>query len=429
MATCLAITRPQALVVALAVAAAVAVGKIAGLWRLLVATSFAASVLRNSIPAPESFWYAAQFGPIVAATLITLLGRKSKTKPRPSDRWIAATLALFVGAAALSGISGVLPSVSLPQVALLAVVVAFLLATYLRRWVGQEVVTGDLALVFTLGSVTSLAGLAAYTLGYAPAIADYGRFQGLLTNANYAGMVAAITIGVGVTSVPTRKHLILTLAGIGVSSAALVLSGSRGALLAIVVALVAVALSKAQRKSVIPIAFFGSIAAIVTFALRPSIVGDLTEAFGRNQQASDITSGRAEIYADLINNWTQAPLLGTGYRTTEVISRDGAAGHNIYLSVLTETGVVGALIVLALLIAVVAGSPRHGSSALVKGAVIVVAVMELTESSILGWGGPTALIAWLVVLALPALGREQGQTPKAPDLSAKRQKGRVLVSR
>ena len=75
---------------------------------------------------------------------------------------------------------------------------------------------------------------------------------------------------------------------------------------------------------------------------------------------------------------------------------------------LTETGLLGALLFACLMIAVLVASRGRKASRPLLVVAVTVAAVELTESSMYGWGGPTALTEWLMVLAFAASGRFLG---------------------
>ena len=90
----------------------------------------------------------------------------------------------------------------------------------------------------------------------------------------------------------------------------------------------------------------------------------------------------------------------------------GMPGHDIYLTVLTEMGLLGAFLFACLMIAVLVASRNRKASRPLLVVAITVAAAEFTESSMYGWGGPTALTEWLIVLAFAASGRFlSGRTP------------------
>jgi hypothetical protein len=114
----------------------------------------------------------------------------------------------------------------------------------------------------------------------------------------------------------------------------------------------------------------------------------------------------------LLAHWRQHPVLGTGYRTIELLSGVGGfSAHDIFIWVLTELGLVGIFFFAGFLVMVAV----VGRLSIFLAGALSVLVIELTESTLYGWGGPAALTFWLVLLAYPALARfkTRGGSPKS----------------
>lgn len=381
----------------------------AGLWRTMVGTSLLVSVLRSgptSTLLNENSWYVLQFGPIFLAT-IGLLPKK-QGRIRNSDQAVILFMSLFAAAALATNFTTLAPSATLPQSILLAVMTAFLLLTYVRRWSVPAQLRGDVSMVFLLIALVQLVGLGAVLAGQAwPFDPDYGRFRGMYSNANYAGMMSAIGIAVGIYLLRTSRHRSLILASMAFLIVAMLLSGSRGALLALAVAGLTLTLSGTERRVLIPLSVLAGVVFIFAMVIKPALLDPLDKFFLRDGASPDITSGRLQIYQQLLDLFQKSPWTGTGYRSIEEVKpgAPGLAAHNIYLSVLTETGLYGTLFFAALGVSVLVASQcgRKGRPLLVV--VVTIATVELTESSIYGWGGPSALTAWILILAFAASGR------------------------
>lgn len=402
VAVLVAVLYPAAFLGAVAIAMMLALLYRAGVWRTMVSVSVAASVIRSSTFAaalPEAGWYAVQFGPLIIALIVTM--RAPRRQMRQADRAVHTMLAAFVAIAIVSSMLGRAASDSLPQAALLCFVVMFLAATYSRRWTDAATVAGDMATLFwTIIALQAfgLLGAAVATWAFDP---DYGRYVGLFSNANYAGIVAAMGIAIGIYLLRARRTRPLVTAALAVLGTTLAMSGSRGALLAAAVGLLVLILGRASRRTALRLSALGIAGAAVMLVANPLLAAQVQRFFIRDA-ATDISSGRLDLYAGLLRQFQGAPILGTGYRTSELTG--GLAAHNIYLSVLVETGVIGAAVFVALILAIVAASRYGGAHRPLVAAAAAVAAMELTESSIFGFGGPTALPAWLIVLAFAAGG-------------------------
>lgn len=391
-------------------ACAVGTGLWLKLWRFGVAISFAASIVRSGAAGhlvPATVWYVVQFGPL-AITVVFLLTRKS-TPMRPIDIGILVCLALFAVCALVTAATGLFRSQTLAQSGLLLFMFVFLALTVSRRWLTSDVIRGDMTLGFALICAAQVIGLMGMVTGQAWAIADYGRFEGLFSNANYAGAISAIGMMLGtyiIRSMP-GKTLWLAVAGMLALGVALFLSGSRGALLALAVGVISLVRVHARRRivlfAIVGVAV-GGIALTVMSYLIPSVGG----SFNRALQGSDVSSGRLQIYADLLTRWSHMPWFGTGYRTTELLTGPARlTGHDTYLSVLTETGIVGAAVFAVLLVLIVRAGPPIGMHRILLGAVVTILAVELTESFLFGWGSPIPIFEWLTLLAFAAVGRTE----------------------
>jgi O-antigen ligase len=363
-----------------------------GLWRTVVATSFIVSVFRGIVNMPDAVAYTLQFGPIIIGIISFLVGCKPSPMRR-ADRAILFALLGIVLVALLSSITSVAPRESFAQTGLLALLVLFLGLTFWLRWQTAEIICGDLALIFTLICVVQLAGVVGTVAGNPATIANYG------------GFLAAVAIPLAVYLFTATRHHALAVVGAAISLPTLIFSGSRGGILAAVAGIFALFLLSTGRRVLAPLGWAGGFVAILAIGFRPEFVERIAKFFSRDQQRTDLTSGRIRIYEEILQRWQQDPMFGTGYRTIETYSRDGHSGHNTYLSVLAETGIVGAIVLACLIVCVVIAGTTRGSDKTLAGAVVAVAVMELTESSVFGWGGPTALISWLLFLGYAALGR------------------------
>lgn len=381
-----------------------------GVWRTMVGTSVVVSVLRSGPPSEilsEAAWYALQFVPILIAWVALLTKRPHDA--RRSDRNVVLFLAAFAVAALATNLTSLAPAATFPQTLMLAGMTGFLIFTYRRRWVTRDIAHGDVAMIFVLISVMQLVSVGSVVLGQGWAFdPDYGRFRGLFSNANYAGMMAAIGLAIGLYLLRvSRRRRLSVLTSMAVLLAALLMSGSRGALLAVGVGILVLVLSRAGRKVIIPLGALTGITVAFAALINPHVFDGLDKFFFRDSATADVTSGRLALYEGMLRLFAQSPFTGTGYRSIEALSPNasGLAGHNIYLTVLTETGLFGAAFFVGLAFSVIAASRsgRAGRPMLVVA--VTIATVELTESSIYGWGGPTALTAWLMILVFAASGR------------------------
>jgi len=384
------------------------------LWRIAVTISFVASILRSGVFADGGslpVWYALQFGPILVAIFVSLLSPAPRL--RRVDRLIMVSMGAVVAASALSAVSSANRQDTLAQAGILGLMFGFFAVTFWRRWTARSVIRGDLLLVFILICTVQLVGLACGLFQLPFAFSYFGRFTGLMSNANYAGMLACLALPLAVYIYRSFNRWI-AVTGAALSIVALLMSGSRGALVAAGLGLLALVFFLPIRQRIITLGTLVLAIILGLLVAGPLVMSTIGQTFTRESQNTDITSGRGVIYAQMVEAWLRNPWTGYGYHETDFVTA-GLSGHNTYLSTLTETGAIGFLAFLALMFGVIAAGPWRTADRFVLGVVVSVAVVEATESAIFGWGGPTALVSWVMLLGFAALGRDEG--PAVPGLT------------
>lgn len=378
------------------------------IWRLCVVVSFGVSVLRGTPlgeVVPSVVFLASQFGALLVA-MVTLT-REPAGKARRVDWLLLLSLLWLAFLATVSSTWSERPSTTLVQGAIFGFVALFFALTYTRRWIVEPNLVGDLRTLYFAVAGAQVAGLGAVLLQQDWALGNYGRFQGLTGNPNYAGALSALALVLGV-------HVALTVASrlrwfvIGVQAVllcTLLWSDSRGAAAAAGVGLLTALLMWVSRNARIVVA----VGFAVLVSLGVALVSRSSALHGsvlrRQVGDSDFTSGRAEIWRATFRLWQDHPILGAGFRTTEeLISSDGLTAHNIYLSFLAELSILGLVSLLLVFVLAIWGRPRTRPLSILVAPAIAVMVLELTEASIHGFGNSTALLSWTLVLACGAAG-------------------------
>jgi len=224
------------------------------------------------------------------------------------------------------------------------VMLGFLSLTLTTRWREKEVLHSDLRLVFWMACVIQGSALAAGVLG-ADFVFDgyYGRFEGWLSNANYTGMISVFGLGAALGpaySLRVRGRWTVSIGSV-ILLAALTLSESRGAALALVVSVVIWVLPRLSLRGATKVLTLGVLIPVVVTGLTvlgqslqlKAVVTSGIDAGLTRESATDVSSGRFVLYSQLLHSIADNPVLGTGYRTSELLpGMDGNAGHNIYLS-------------------------------------------------------------------------------------------------
>jgi O-antigen ligase len=398
-------------------------------WRVLVALSLAACLGRISPTlAPYTrvtlALLVAQFGFLLAASVVAWLSRPQGRPPMPPVvRWL-------VGITALSCTSLLWTysrSATVEAAGALVLLVLFLTATALFRWREHTTALADVTFLYRVIVVVTIVGLLLALVGLSAMYGGYNRWQGLAANPNYAGMLTAAAIPIGFWRAVSRgrRDGWPDIAGVVVLSLGLALSGSRGAAAAAVLALIGVlVVSRHHWRDVtaigllvtmvaLTVLFAGGLAARIgvgggTGSSTSSAVstdpGDIKESTdlgaGRlPDPGSDLTSGRLAVWKALGSAARERPVLGWGFGTTQLLpGTQGLSAHNILLLVAVELGLAGLLAFGALLVTAMRQARWRLAPGL-TGAALAVLLVEMTESSLLGAGGPTATFFWLVVLA------------------------------
>ena len=209
-------------------------------WRWAVAVSLVTSAVRSGglathLSLGSVSWYALQFLPLAVATLATVRSGHLGEAPR----WPARLLTLLVLCAAVSVLFAADRHQVMLQVALFAAATVFLLSTYLLRWSDARTREIDLRCVYWVFVGIHVVGLVAFAAGASAFVGDFNRYLGVMSNANYAGMTAALALTLAFSS----KRAI-DLVGAIPLALALYVSGSRGAVLGLAFAVVVIAVQR-----------------------------------------------------------------------------------------------------------------------------------------------------------------------------------------
>ena len=157
-----------------------------------------------------------------------------------------------------------------------------------------------------------------------------------------------------------RKPGPLAIAGFTVGAATILQASSREHLLALAVVLPLIAalyFQKMDGPRVMAVLAGSCLALIVVavaldpFLLRAArYVGSDILLLNSADRGVDLGfTGRTEVWQETINLWTKAPLLGVGFRQHEQFLAGGAPAHNGYLAMLADTGLVGFIVYVVLL--------------------------------------------------------------------------------
>ncbi|MFP4511824.1 MAG: O-antigen ligase family protein [Acidimicrobiales bacterium] len=393
---------------------------------LLIALAFHvvdASVYQSSI-----FVELARYGSLVLLVPVVAVSGGLVARARMAW-WPWLLVAALVLLALLSTVWSVDPDRSLRQALLFAAVLAVVAVLGIGRWPARDRLVTDLRVVLTVFGIAAALGLAAWAAGAGWASsATNSRVSGIYVHPNGAGMVAALILPVGVALVPRIPSLpgrSLHLGCLATLAASLVLSGSRTSVVAVAVGVLVVVVMRGWLRDWRVFVPVGLCVAIVVLV---AVSGQLGRMWDRPGTLT--LSGREGAWATLVDAWEDAPVVGHGYRSAEMIleERRGdphhysiGTAHNGYLQVLAELGAAGALLVVGVAAATArAGWRSRGDPVGVglAGSVAAGFTVQFGESSLFGFGNEFALPFWLVVGALLSMssGPAVDRAPRASQL-------------
>lgn len=304
----------------------------------------------------------------------------------------------------------------------LALLAVCLVPAAMVRWTEEHVARVWRA-VFFAGVILAVGSILLYVVmpvwAVSRTVSGVGRVQGLTGAPNSLGNVLAATTLVGIFVVQTfgrgRRKLIY-LAGIGVTVAGLLLTGSRTALLALLIGAFAPVLLRGVRAILtISVAVFCG-ATLAAYPKLPFAVLDWAgRMFSRSGTTTELTTftGRIDIWVASAKLWLDAPWIGYGLGSPRFVIPEGwsnrwgwttGTAHNFLLESLLSFGVLGTFLLLVGLSAAVftawkvwsqSESQRISLSWLCIASTVFVVVSGLMEKSFAGTLSPNTLILTL----------------------------------
>ena len=179
-------------------------------------------------------------------------------------------------------------------------------------------------------------------LTYNLSLYKYGCIAGIVSDHGINAIFISVFISILSVFILKKfnlKYLILFILG----WCALLLTGKRGPLLANFIAFIIlfILINKNDSKKVQRFILFCFLVlvSIGTIKFVPSI-NFTFERFQNAKSANQLLNGRENSYKVMIDNFNSHFVLGTGLRSTLVINNNND-GHNIYLQLLSESGIIG----------------------------------------------------------------------------------------
>jgi len=177
------------------------------------------------------------------------------------------------------------------------------------------------------------------------------------------GLQANMWGGIGLTvclAALARKPGPIAVLGFATGMATILAADSRECLLAVAAALLVIGAENwraMMKRSRLLTVLAGTCAILVVAGvlLDPYVINaihyisaDVLALNDPNRGVNSGFTGRTGIWAAAFDVWLKSPLLGVGYRQHERFLPDGIPGHNAYLAMLADTGIVGLVWYLAL---------------------------------------------------------------------------------
>lgn len=186
------------------------------------------------------------------------------------------------------------------------------------------------------GSFTRISG----TLGQATAFARYLSY--------------VIVFGVAILPYLNKRAKRAMLVILGLSSVFLLLTLTRGALIATILGVVVVAVMQRQKKVLMALAIAGVLAAILVpgLASRFAVVSDTTRAAGAAPTGNTLL-WRLGYWAQVLPLANKNPVTGIGLAMTQYKTDSAKQPHNDFIRAYVETGILGFLTYVAWLISLV----------------------------------------------------------------------------
>jgi O-antigen ligase len=210
---------------------------------------------------------------------------------------------------------------------------------------------------YVLGAYVAIGSTVADYL--ATVASDATRFAATGFNENDLGLTLALGIPVAwylATSeyksrIP-RMLRIVNYAYIPAATLCIELTASRGSLVAALPAFLFVFASLTRLKPYLRVLLFAALVGSL-FALQPYVPQASLQRLGTTGTSiatGDLT-GREEIWREGLASFSEHPLTGIGSGAFRAITQSGKGAHNIFVSVLTEVGLIG-LVLFAIMLAI-----------------------------------------------------------------------------
>lgn len=392
-------------------------------WQVLLVVllvSLTVATARSGVLGFE-FPFLLRFVVVSILLALTLLNHGFRRGAPGRTGLVQTVLLLFFIAASVRSFDSVSLTDSVQGYLAAAVTLAVPLVAATSRWRDRETLRGDLALSYRYLLLIITVGL-----GIAAAAGFSGRASGIHANPNtYAFMcVLAFGLDLGLRSFVTpRVRLLITPALV----LGVVASGSRGALLGVLLATIFLLLRRDSRSRGRRVALILLTGGAILLAFPVAGPLDVRAVYERTFGGEELDlSGREVGWENMLSLWADRPFFGHGLRVTDTLLRDRFAigafdsrlgSHSGYLTVLVESGSIGAFLLFSAVFVALRGRPRLSEDEplwMAASGVIVAGLGHMTvESFVLGVGSPFPIVFWSAVAIAALLSTTRRQQTSA----------------
>ncbi len=244
--------------------------------------------------------------------------------------------------------------------------------------------------VVAVAAIGDVAGHLARGDGFAPAYPF-----GIQKNAAGFLLVAALLTLIILPRMVVFNRPMIRRASMGLLLLGVTACQARGAALTLVVVTVLWAIQEDRVRLSVPTLIGGLLLVVITYA-------GVTAAFRSDQQTSQFNSvnSRISTYNASLDLWRRDPLVGVGlkYWRNPDFAGELAFGepHDLVVSALGETGVIG-VAALGVLVVATISVLRRGRSSLATFAALILVAKVVASSVDIFWVAGTFTLAWIVV--------------------------------
>ena len=275
------------------------------------------------------------------------------------------------------------------------------------RWIDREKLAGDLGTAYWAAFALILVGAVLALVGFPDAVSEYsGRTQGIFSNPNRLGLIAAMTVAIGIGWAINRRSPIVWISLL-VPVSQVILSQSRTSIIAVAIVLLWV-LVRSGAKNLILGGYLIAVSSLGLIAFSWNPFDGYFQRFSA-MEGGDVLNSRTNAWHDVQAALFENPL-GVGWAAAPVaLDEWGKAGtasglnsvHNSYLQLILELGIAGILPVMLIIILLlgIMVTRQTGLGIGLRAAAMTGFLVQITESAIFGLGQPYPYLFWLAIVA------------------------------